>query len=237
MNASSTFQSLMNDMFRSFLRRFVLVFFDDILVYSASQKDHQTHLQLVLGKLMKHQLFANMKKCEFGRAVIGFLGHVISENGVEVENTKIHVVLDWRYPRNLPELRGFLGLTDYYRKFMDGYANISRPLTEFLKKYRFGWSKEAKDAFKRLKIVLTRSPVLAMPNFQIPFVIKTDASSYEVGVVLLQEGRPIAYFSKILGVRAQLKSISEKELIAICLAVLKWKPYLLGRHFIVHSGQ
>lgn len=194
-------------------------------------------MDLVLGKLLENQLFANIKKCEFGKSVIGYLGHVVSENGVEVEQNKVQAMLEWKSPTNLKELRGFLGLTGYYRKFVEGYASIARPLTDLLRKDRFGWNTEAEEAFNKLKLAMSRPPVLAMPNFNILFVVETDASGYGVGAVLLQEGRPVAYFSKLLGIRAQAKSVYEKELIAICLAVLKLKPYLIGRHFVVRFDQ
>lgn len=191
------------------------------------------HLILVLDKLREHQLFANIKKCEIGKAVIGYLGQIVSKNGVEVDQTKAQAMLDWQQPRNIRDLRGFLGLTGYYQKFVAGYAHLARPLTELLKKDKFEWSSAAEEAFQQLKVAMTQPPVLAMPNFSLPFVIEIDASGYGVGAVLLQNERPVAYFSKLLGVRAQQKSIYEKELIAICLAVMKWKPYLLGHHFII----
>lgn len=236
-NAPATFQSLMNDVFHSFLRIFVLVFFDDILVYSKDKSEHVHHLELVLGKLQEHHLVANQKKCEFGNVSIGYLGHVISKNGVEVNQDKVAAVLEWPQPTNLRELRGFLGMTGYYRKFVFRYAQVAQPLTEQLKKDNFGWSEVATIAFNELKRALTTAPVLLLPDFKQPFIVETDASGYGVGAVLMQSGRPVAFLSKLLGIRGQQKSVYEKELIAIVLAVQKWKYYLLGRHFVIRSDQ
>lgn len=200
---------------------FVLVFFDDILVYSQDKNKHQGQLDLVLQKLADNSLYANLKKCEFGQSTIGYLGHRISGDGVGAEEDKNKAIKEWPQPQNLRELRGFLGLTGYYRKFVASYAQIAQPLSDQLKRDNFGWTEAATTAYETLKTAMVQAPVLRLPNFDQLFVLETDASGYGIGGVLMQQNQPIAYFSKLLGPRTQLKSTYEKELIAICLSIQK----------------
>ena len=232
-NAPTTFQSLMNKVFQPYLRKFVLVFFDNILVYSRTLEDCVDHLELVFKELQKHQLYANQKKCLFVQTRVEYLGHMVSTEGVSANQSKITVMLEWPLPKTLKELRRFLGLTGYYRKFVKTNSTIAWPLTEQLKKDNFRWGEAATQAFEKLKRAMINVLVLALLDFSQPFIVETDASGYGLGAVLKQNQRPITYFSQVLTAKAWLKSVCERELMQIVLAIQKWRLYLLGRHFII----
>ena len=234
-NAPATFQALMTDIFRPFLRRFVLIFFDDILIYSPSWHTHLEHLTVVLEQLIHHHLYAKLSKCSFGQSRIEYLGHIVSAVGVEMDASKVKAVMDWPIPQTITQLRGFLGLTGYYRRFIRQYASIALPLTQLLQKDKFLWSTEAQTAFLQLKHALSSAPVLALPDFSQPFVIETDASGQGIGAVLSQNGHPIAYFSKKLSPRMSAQSAYVQELFAITEAVAKFRHYLLGHYFIIRT--
>lgn len=186
----------MNHIFQEHLRRFILVFFDDILVFSKSLEEHLQHLKITFELLVKHQLFAKRSKCVFAAERVEYLGHYITAAGVSTNPKKIEAVKSWTEPLTLKQLRGFLGLTGYYRRFIRGYGVISKPLTNLLKKDNSIWSNTAQEAFNKLKIALTSALVLVLPDFSLPFVIETDACNVVIGVVLMQKGQPIAYLSK-----------------------------------------
>lgn len=158
-NAPSTFQSLMNSIFKPFLRKFILVFFDDILVYSHSWSEHLEYLHKTLTILRTNQLFVKKSKCAFGEKSLEYLGHIISDKGVSADPIKLDGMSNWPRPTNIKSLRGFLGLTGYYRRFVQGYGKICQPLTSLLKKDAFFWTESAEEAFQMLKNAMTTAPV------------------------------------------------------------------------------
>jgi hypothetical protein len=218
-NAPATFQALMNDVLRPFLRRFVLIFFDDILIYSKSWADHLRHLRVILTELRRHVLFVKRSKCAFGVSSVTYLSHIISEAGVAMDPVKVQAIKDWPVPRSARALRGFLGLAGYYRKFINNYGSIAAPLTVLLKKEGFAWGEEAAAAFDTLKAAVTTGPVLAMPDFTKTFVVECDASSHGFGTVLIQDGHPIAFFSRVVAPRHRDLAAYERELIGLVHAV------------------
>jgi hypothetical protein len=234
-NAPSTFQGLMNSIFKPFLRKFVLVFFDDILIYSKSWEDHVRHVDKVLQLLKEQQLYAKPSKCFFGVKEVEYLGHIVSHEGVKVDPNKIKAMMDWSIPKTLKNLRGFLGLTGYYRKFVRNYGRIAAPLMALTKKDAFSWTPEATKSFEQLKEVMCKAHVLTTPDFTKTFIVECDASGNGIGVVLMQEGRPLAFESRPLKGKDLHKPIYEKEMMAILHALKKWRPYLIGRHFKVKT--
>ncbi|KAJ0493125.1 putative nucleotidyltransferase, Ribonuclease H [Helianthus annuus] len=236
-NAPSTFQATMNDVFRNALRRYVLVFFDDILIYSATRDQHYQHLHSVFQTLANINFFAKPSKCIFAVDSISYLGHIISSKGVEAEPDKLQAIQNWPTPSSLTNLRGFLGLTGYYRRFVRDYARIAAPLTDILKKPAFKWTPEASIAFDKLKSSMVSLITLTLPNFTRPFDVTTDASNVAIGAVLSQGDRPIAFFSKKMCPRMQASSAYVRELYAITEAVKKWRQYLLGRKFNIFTDQ
>ena len=234
-DALATFQSLMNDIFHTTLRRYVLVFFDDILIYSKTCEEHLVHLTMIFDTLLQNQLYVNRSKCLFGQQKVDYLGHIISSNGVSIDPKKIQSMESWPTPTTIIALRGFLGLIEYYQKFIQGYGVTATPLTSLLKKDGFKWTQEATEAFQQLKRAMVQAPVLALPNFTKKFIVEADASGNGLGAVLTQDGRPIAFYSKALSIHALGRSINEKKLMAIVKAIHKWRIYLLSRKFLIST--
>ncbi|KAK1679066.1 hypothetical protein QYE76_039914 [Lolium multiflorum] len=234
--APATFQHAMNDSLAPVLRKFALVFFDDILIYSPTFELHLEHLSTVLSILQRDKWHVKLSKCAFAQQKVNYLGHVVSSEGVSTDESKIQSVRSWPTPVNLKELRGFLGLTGYYRKFIRHYAVISRPLTALLKKgVLFIWTEVEETAFLALKTAMITAPVLAVPDFKLQFVVDTDACDVGIGAVLSQQGHPVAYVSRALGPRNRGLSVYEKEYLAIILAVQHWRLYLQVGEFVIRT--
>ena len=185
--------------------------------------------------MRQHSLFAKLSKCSFGQSQIDYLGHVVSREGVRVDDSKVAAIQQWPPPSSVKQLRGFLGLASYYRKFIKGFAMLAAPLTDLLKKDTFLWTEQAHQAFLTLKTALTQAPILALPNFKQPFILEIDASGAGIGAVLSQNSHPIAYFSKKLSNKMQKQSAYAREMHAITEAVAKFRHYLLGHKFVIRT--
>uniref|UniRef100_A0A2N9HUA0 CCHC-type domain-containing protein n=1 Tax=Fagus sylvatica TaxID=28930 RepID=A0A2N9HUA0_FAGSY len=197
-NAPAVFMDLMNRVFHEYLDSFVIVFIDDILVYSKSQEEHEEHLRIVLQILRDRKLFAKLKKCEFWMDRVVFLGHVISRDGITVDPSKIEAVVNWVRPTNVSEVRSFLGLAGYYRRFVEGFSCIATPLTRLTRKNaKFEWTNECERSFQELKERLVSAPVLTIPSSSGGFVIYSDASHKGLGCVLMQHGKALLVWGEV----------------------------------------
>jgi len=196
-NAPTVFMDYMNKIFRLFLDRFVVVFIDDILIYSKTQEEHAEHLRLVLGVLREKQLYAKLSKCKFWLDEVQFLGHVISAQGIVVDPAKVEAVVKWETPKSATEIRSFVGLAGYYRRFIEGFSKIVAPLTQLTRKDQpFTWIDKCEDIFQELKRRLTSAPILVIPDVGKPFEVYCDASHLGLGCVLMQEKKAVAYASR-----------------------------------------
>lgn len=236
--APGTFQEAMNSTLAPLLRKFVLVFFDDILIYNHSYEEHLDHIKQVLDLLQAHQWKLKLSKCEFAKRSISYLGHVITEFGVATDPDKITAVTTWPTPGSVKDVHSFLGLAGYYRKFVRNFGVIAKPLTKLLRKNTiFHWTSTHEQSFQALKQALVSAPVLALPNFHRPFSIETDASDSGIGAVLTQDGHPLAYISRALGPRSRGLSTYEKEYMAVIMAVQQWRQYLQFDEFSIFTDQ
>jgi hypothetical protein len=232
-NALAHFMWLMNSIFMPELDKFVMVFIDDILVYSKSTEEHEEHLWVMLQQLWDHQLYAKFSNCEFWINEVPFLGHMISPEGIDVDPGRVRDILDWKPPKSLHHVRSFLSLAGYYRRFILNFCKISKPITEQLKKRnKHVWSKDCDDDFQTLKKLLKTSSVLALPDIAKPFDIYYEASGTGLGCVLMQEGRVISYSSWQLRCHKEHYPTHGLELAVMVMALRTWQHYLLGN--VVH---
>jgi hypothetical protein len=198
-NAPAHFTDLMNSIFMPELDKFVVVLIDDILIYSKNEEEHAQHLRIVLARLREHQLYAMFSKCAFWLVEIQFLGHVLSAKVIAVDPSKVKDILEWKPPTTVHQVRSFLGLAGYYRRFIPDFSKLVKPITSLLKiDTKFNWSSKCNEAFEQLKVLLTTDPILAQPDIEKPFDVYCDASGSGLGCVLMQEGRVIAYASRQL---------------------------------------
>ena len=228
-NAPSSFMILMNEIFKPYVDLFVIVFINDILVYSKSRKEHEEHLRIVLEVLREKRLYSKFSKCEFWLDSVSFLRHVVSKDGVMVDPSKIEAVKSWVRPTNVTEVRSFVGLASYYRRFVKGFSSVASQLTNLTKQnVLFVWSDECEESFQKLKTLLTTSPILTLPVKNNNFIGYCDASYSCLGVVLMKERNVIAFAWRQLKVHECKYLTHDLELAAVIFALKKFKHYLYG---------
>ncbi|KAF5791261.1 putative nucleotidyltransferase, Ribonuclease H [Helianthus annuus] len=235
-NAPAVFMDLMNRVCKPYLDKFIIVFIDDILIYSKTRADHEQHLRLTLELLKKEQLFAKFSKCEFWLKEVQFLGHIVNEQGIYVDPSKISAIKDWDTPTTPTEVRSFLGLAGYYRRFIENFSKIAVPLTALTQKNKpFDWGVKQEEAFQTLKQKLCDAPVLTLPEGNDDFVVYCDASKLGLGCVLMQRNKVIAYASRQLKIHEKNYTTHDLELGAVVFALKIWRHYLYGTKCVVFT--
>ena len=228
-NAPAVFMDLMNRVCKPYLDKFVIVFIDDILIYSRNKEEHAEHLRTILELLKKEKLYAKFSKCDFWISTVQFLGHIINNKGIHVDPAKIEAVKGWTSPTSPTEIRQFLGLAGYYRRFIEGFSKIAKPLTELTQKNKkYNWEEKQESAFQLLKQKLCEAPILALPEGNEDFVVYCDASHHGLGAVLMQRDKVIAYASRQLKKNEENYTTHDLELGAVVFALKIWRHYLYG---------
>ncbi|QRW01435.1 Transposon Tf2-1 polyprotein [Ceratobasidium sp. AG-Ba] len=233
-NAPAVLQRMMNDIFRHLLGVTVVVYMDDILIFSEKEEDHAEHVKEVLKILRDNNLYAKLAKCEFFVKKVIFLGLVITPEGISMEEEKIKAIMEWGAPRKIKEVQAFLGFVNFYRRFIAEFSKIARPLHDLTKKdTRFEWSQECQQAFEEIKKRVSQDPVLIHPDPDKPFILETDASGIAIGAILSQRGEdgylhPVAYLSKSYNDAQRNYDTANKELLAIVESLKHWRIYLEG---------
>ncbi|GJS68798.1 reverse transcriptase domain-containing protein [Tanacetum coccineum] len=228
-NAPAVFMDLMNRVCKPYLDKFVIVFIDDILIYSKSKKEHEEHLRQILKLLKKEELYAKFSKCEFWISRVQFLGHVIDCRGIHVDPAKIESIKDWASPKTPTEIRQFLGLAGYYRRFIEGFSKIAKSMTKLTQKgVKFDWGDKQEAAFQLLKQKLCSAPILALPEGSEDFIAYCDASKKGLGAVLMQREKVISYASRQLKIHEKNYTTHDLELGAVVFALKIWRHYLYG---------
>ena len=227
-NAPIAFMDLMNRVFRPYVDQFFVVFIDDILVYSKDAQEHEQHLRIVLETLREKRLYAKLNKCDFWLKEVSFLGYIVSAEGIRVDPAKIEAVVNWKSPRNVIEVRGFLGLAGYYRRFVRGFSIIASPLTKLLRKgIKFEWTNKCQNSFEQLKGMLVEAPVLTQLTSGKKYTLYSDASCIGLDCVLMQDRKMVAYASRQLKPHEHNYPTHDLELAAAVVFALKiWRHYL-----------
>ena len=235
-NALAAFMDLMHRVFQPYLDQFVVVFVDDILIYSQLEWEHEYHLRIVLHLLRDHKLYAKFSKCEFWLTEVRVFGHVVSASGVSVNPEKVEAVMSWVGPKSVFEIHSFLGLAGYYRRFIEDFSRIEAPMTRLTRKeVKFDWDDRCDEAFQELKSRLTSAPILIVPDRGQGYTVYCDASRTGFGCVLMQSGRVVAYGSRQLKNHKQNYPTHDMELAVVVFALKIWRHYLHGEEFEVYS--
>ncbi|WMV14491.1 hypothetical protein MTR67_007876 [Solanum verrucosum] len=236
--AGKAFMDLMNRGFKQYLDLFVIIFIDNILIYSKNEEEHTSHLRVVLQTLKDRQLFAKFNKCEFWLQLVSFLGHIVSSEGIRVDSQKIEAVKQWPRPTSATDIRSFLGLVGYYRRLVEGFSSIASPLTRLTQKMvKFQWSDDCEKSFAELKTKLTTAPVLTLSEGSDGYVIYCDAYRVSLGCVLMQRGKVIAYVSRQIKVHEKNYPTHDLELAAVVFTLKIWRHYLYGVHVDVFTDR
>lgn len=239
-SAPASFQCIMNNVLRDYLDDFVIVYLEDILVCSKTMEEHERHLRKVLDILKENKLYAKVNKCELLKNEVEYLGHIVERNGIRMDPKRIQAILEWPPPKEISELRSFLGLSNYYRRFIKNYAKMTAPLTNLLRKdIRYIWTKKHQESFEKQKRMLTSAPVLRLVYVTKPYRVEADDSDNALGAVLLQKHdgnwHPVAFESRKLSDAEKNYPIYERDLLAFINALRKWIHYLLGERFCAYT--
>ena len=239
-NGVATFQRLMEYILAGLNWQTCLIYIDDIIVFSDTFESHLSRLSVVLERICTHGLKVSPKKCDLFQKQVSFLGHIVSNEGIATDAGKIESVKTWPSPRNITEIRSFLGTCSYYRRFIKDFAAIARPMHKLTEKNcPFNWTQECEDAFQKLKTALVTAPILAFPDMSKHFILDTDASGFGIGAVLSQmhdnKEVVIAYFSKALSRPQRQYCVTRRELLAVILGIKHFHHYLYGTRFIVRT--
>src|SRR3954469_17860946 len=239
-NTPATFQALIQDVLHPLLDKSVIVYIDDILIFSKTDAEHHEHIRQVLAILRQHKLYGKTSKCEFFKPSVSYLGHIISDQGIATDPEKIEAIQAWPVPTSLKELQSFLGICNYYRRFVPHYSSIAASLTQLTHKDTpYTWTTQTQAAFDTLRTVLTCTPILCIPDPALPFVITTDASGFAISTVLQQDQghrlQPVMFTSWKMNPMECNYLAYEQELLAVIHAFQKWQVYLQGHPFTLYT--